>query len=366
MKRILQLLSAALLLAATSFAADVPFTANLKNFTSSPASAYIVATLVGCGEGNIPVTSADVKVNSGVPLLPNSYGAISTTLTPNTDITCGAVTDGTLYQIAVKERKTGQLPNPQTDRTIAWGLYHVGATAFALTASASPSSPGPSGSSADLSAYMITRPFRRLNFAQFPASCTASKDWIERADADVAGQVLYRCNAAGSGWDLVGDGGSGGGTVNLAAPGPIGASTPSSGKFTDVTANSYCIGTSCINGWPSAGSAGKGWSYNLSSPSVGDSGLYQAKVSQAVTLTRVSCDTDSGTVTVNLDVRQEATPNIAGATVLTASLTCDNNGESSTAFMTSAVAANSPVSLLVTGVSGSPKVVRVHVASAAN
>jgi hypothetical protein len=57
----------------------------------------------------------------------------------------------------------------------------------------------------------VTRPFRRLAFASFPGSCTANREFIERSDPAVAGQVLYVCNAGGTGWDLVGDGGSGGG-----------------------------------------------------------------------------------------------------------------------------------------------------------
>jgi len=61
----------------------------------------------------------------------------------------------------------------------------------------------------DFTTATITRPFRWLAFASFPATCTANKDMLVRSDALTAGQALYICNAAGNGWNLVGDGGGG-------------------------------------------------------------------------------------------------------------------------------------------------------------
>ncbi len=43
-----------------------------------------------------------------------------------------------------------------------------------------------------------------------PGSCVANKELFIKTDA-AGGQKLFVCNAAGNGWDLVGDGGSGGG-----------------------------------------------------------------------------------------------------------------------------------------------------------
>jgi hypothetical protein len=63
----------------------------------------------------------------------------------------------------------------------------------------------------DFESAAVTRPFRRLAFASFPATCTANREFLERSDPATAGQVVYVCNAAGTGWDLVGDGGGGGG-----------------------------------------------------------------------------------------------------------------------------------------------------------
>jgi len=63
----------------------------------------------------------------------------------------------------------------------------------------------------DFEAASVTRPFRRLANASFPGSCTANREFLERSDPAVAGQVLYVCNSGGNGWNLVGDGGAIGG-----------------------------------------------------------------------------------------------------------------------------------------------------------
>jgi len=59
----------------------------------------------------------------------------------------------------------------------------------------------------DFTPASVTRPLRRLPFASFPGTCTALTDFLARSDPATAGQVVYVCNAAGTGWDLVGDGG---------------------------------------------------------------------------------------------------------------------------------------------------------------
>jgi len=52
-----------------------------------------------------------------------------------------------------------------------------------------------------------------------PASCTANKEIFVDTDATPAGQQVYLCNAAGNGWNLVGDGGAGGGGDNISVNG---------------------------------------------------------------------------------------------------------------------------------------------------
>ena len=63
----------------------------------------------------------------------------------------------------------------------------------------------------DFEAAAVTRPFRRLAFGSFPGTCTANREFLERSDPAVAGQVIYVCNSGGNGWNLVGDGGAIGG-----------------------------------------------------------------------------------------------------------------------------------------------------------
>jgi len=67
----------------------------------------------------------------------------------------------------------------------------------------------------DFESASVTRPFRRLAYASFPGTCTANREFLERSDPATAGQVLYVCNSGGNGWDLVGDGGAGGGVTSL-------------------------------------------------------------------------------------------------------------------------------------------------------
>jgi len=52
-----------------------------------------------------------------------------------------------------------------------------------------------------------------------PASCTANKEIFVDTDATPAGQQVHLCNAAGNGWNLIGDGGAGGGGDNISVNG---------------------------------------------------------------------------------------------------------------------------------------------------
>ncbi len=71
----------------------------------------------------------------------------------------------------------------------------------------------------DFESASVTRPFRRLAYASFPGTCTANREFLERSDPGTAGQVVYVCNSSGNGWDLVGDGGAGGGGDNISVNG---------------------------------------------------------------------------------------------------------------------------------------------------
>jgi hypothetical protein len=97
----------------------------------------------------------------------------------------------------------------------------------------------------DFESAGVTRPFRRLPFASFPGSCTPNREFLERSDPVSAGQVLYVCNAAGNGWDLVGDGG--GGVSNPGANGMV-ACTGTNCSTSAVRAISAGSGASVTNG----------------------------------------------------------------------------------------------------------------------
>jgi len=88
----------------------------------------------------------------------------------------------------------------------------------------------------------------------------------------------------------------------------------------------------------------------------------------AVTLQEVTCSSlpAASTVTIQLDERAEATPNMAGTNSLTASLVCDDTSETTTAFADSAIAAEVPHNLQIISVAGTPTAVRIHIRAQIN
>lgn len=95
-------------------------------------------------------------------------------------------------------------------------------------------------------------------------------------------------------------------------------------------------------------------------PVTGDSGRVQIMFPYAVTITSISCSVKAATsATINLDERAFATPDTAGTAVLTSALACDTDGATSTTFTNATIAANVPMALLVTAVSGTPDTLRV-------
>jgi hypothetical protein len=209
------LLVLALLFVTHADGADKTFSANLQSYSSAPASAYINLVLTNAGadaqgRSNICVKSSGVLAVKQQVLQPKSDGTVTSTVAPRGDITCGGVTGATLYRVEIRQ-KAGATPDPSKDPLIAANLYAIDAD-FVLS-TAAPTSAVPASSSIDFSTYALTRPFRILPLASFPTSCTPNEDRIQRSDPDTAGQVDYVCNAAGTGFDLVGDGGGGGGTT---------------------------------------------------------------------------------------------------------------------------------------------------------
>jgi hypothetical protein len=107
------------------------------------------------------------------------------------------------------------------------------------------------------------------------------------------------------------------------------------------------------------------YSMVLLQPGVDDSGLVQKQDDRlSYAITQVSCSSDTGgVVSINLDIRNPATPNAAGSNVLGAPMVCGDGTTTVPLSPPVQVPAGSPVALDITAVSGSPGVVRVHVSS---
>lgn len=102
-------------------------------------------------------------------------------------------------------------------------------------------------------------------------------------------------------------------------------------------------------------------SATLISPTTTDDGLVQLKFPTAVTITRISCSTNSGSSTIQFDERAEATPDTSGTDVMTSALVCDTDNEATTSFTNASIAANAPMSLDVDAIGGTPGVLRISV-----
>ena len=106
---------------------------------------------------------------------------------------------------------------------------------------------------------------------------------------------------------------------------------------------------------------------NIFDPTTGDTNLVQIYWPAAVTLVRVACSIDTGTsVTIQFDERAEATPNTAGTDSLTSALVCDTDSQVTTSFSDAGIAIDVPHNLQITGVVGTPGVVRIHVKATVN
>jgi len=99
----------------------------------------------------------------------------------------------------------------------------------------------------------------------------------------------------------------------------------------------------------------------MEDPTAADDGLLQHKFATAITITRISCDTDTGTTTIQFDERAEATPNSAGTDVMTSVLVCDTDNQATTSFDNAGIAADAPFNLDIDAVASTPGLVRIHV-----
>lgn len=111
-----------------------------------------------------------------------------------------------------------------------------------------------------------------------------------------------------------------------------------------------------VCGTPNVGSV----TFDLENPTAADAGKFQWKPKNGLTLTRISCSVDQGSAAINLDLRQESTPNVSGTQVLSTPLACTANTGATTSIANPNVSSLTPVALLVVAASGGVSVVRVH------
>ena len=102
-------------------------------------------------------------------------------------------------------------------------------------------------------------------------------------------------------------------------------------------------------------------SWILQDPTAADDALLQDKYPYAITITRISCSTDTGTATIQFDERSETTPNSSGTDVMTGTLVCDSNMEATTSFANAGIAADAVISLDIDAVASTPTIVRIHI-----
>lgn len=121
----------------------------------------------------------------------------------------------------------------------------------------------------------------------------------------------------------------------------------------------FTVGGTSNGGYPNS----EDFSVDIPSPALTDSGAYHHKVDHKAGVVRISCSTDQGTATIDLDMRAEATPNTPGTPVI------GNNGlgcisattNVATFFMNALVPQNSVLTPLVSNIQGSPTTLNIHV-----
>ncbi len=173
------------------------------------------------GSGNLvlatsPAFTTDIHAASAAGT------ALGTAALPFSNLIIGnAASQATTFNVtALTANRTVYVPNADSTLVVAdAGASNNFLTAISATGAISKAQPtltnlagGTAGANSyDFTDASVTRPVRRLAFSSFPGTCTALTDFLARSDPATARQALYMCNSAGTGWDLVGDGGSGGG-----------------------------------------------------------------------------------------------------------------------------------------------------------
>ena len=93
-----------------------------------------------------------------------------------------------------------------------------------------------------------------------------------------------------------------------------------------------------------------------------DDAFLQWEAPNAITITEVNCSTDAGTATIQLDERTATTPNSAGTDIMSSTLVCDTDEQSTASFANAGIADGALVSLDVDATAaGQDENLRIHV-----
>jgi len=174
---------------------EVWSSADLTDFTdkSGTGTTIIGATFTSLAANDIPkwnganwvnsasAAKADTLTNDPTDCSANQY---ATAIAANGNLTCSQPSTSNLSD------GTNVVKNNQANTYSGGGLQDFSANKLALPAATT-----------------------------LPATCTANKEVYVDTDATPAGQQVYLCNAAGNGWNLIGDGGGGGGGDNISVNG---------------------------------------------------------------------------------------------------------------------------------------------------
>ena len=117
-----------------------------------------------------------------------------------------------------------------------------------------------------------------------------------------------------------------------------------------------CVGCGSLVGFHSF------YSFNIPKPDINDSGVFQAENDAFhYQIIGVSCNTDQGGVSINLEVR--GNPNSAGTSVLPVSLSCSGTLNSAGSITPVTVPIGYSVAVIMVAVSGTPNILRINVST---
>ena len=375
MKRVVLIV---LLLAAVlpCFADRVALTANLRQFTGGPGNAgYLVLTLQNGPTTAKPCVARTAGYNPPQVVWPqqifqsDSTGLVSAQVVPNADISCGATT-GTSYYLIEVWKGTPNSPLCGASAT-AMCRQRVYADSYVISSTFDLATATP------LNGALIPGAVpTNLRGAWASSATYHAYDLVNTSDGSSWIALLTNLNAPPASspmeWQLVASVGPAGAT---GPSGPAGAAGPAGADSTvpGPAGPAGSAGPAGPAGQPGqqgpvgpAGTTASGFSINIASPGTADSGLYQHKIADGYTIIRVSCSTDAGTVTVQLELRSENTPNTPGVNVLSSPLVCNSTTAVATSFAVSTVNPNQPLDPQILAVNGGPNVVRIHISNALN